>query len=65
MDADPQGHLSTGLGISKTTKVTQRQLVNKLGVSFRKIQKNMTEMVDCGEIIRIGSTRGGHWEVLK
>lgn len=51
--------------IRHNPKVTQRQLVNKLGVSFRKIQKNMTEMVDCGEIIRIGSTRGGHWEVLK
>lgn len=51
--------------IRHNPKVTQRQLVNKLGVSFRKIQRNMTEMVDCGEIIRIGSTRGGHWEVLK
>lgn len=51
--------------IRHNPKVTQRQLVNKLGVSFRKIQKNMKEMVDCGEIIRIGSTRGGYWEVLK
>ena len=27
VDADPQGHLSTGLGISKTTKVTLKTMI--------------------------------------
>lgn len=27
VDADPQGHLSTGLGISKTTKVTLKTMM--------------------------------------
>lgn len=49
--------------INENPKVTQRELVNKLGVSFRKIQQNMAEMVNAGEISRIGSNRGGHWEV--
>lgn len=51
--------------IDKNCKVTQRQLVDMLGVSFRQIQQNMADMVSGGEIIRVGSNRGGHWEVLK
>lgn len=51
--------------INENSKVTQRELVGKLGVSFRQIQQNMAEMVSTGEILRIGSKRSGHWEVLK
>ena len=51
--------------INENPKVTQRELVGKLGVSFRQIQQNMAEMVSTGEILRIGSNRSGHWEVLK
>ena len=51
--------------INENPKVTQRELVGKLGVSFRQIQQNMAEMVSAGEISRIGSNRSGHWEVLK
>lgn len=51
--------------INENPKVTQRELVDKLGVSFRQIQQNMAEMISAGEISRIGSNRGGHWEVLK
>jgi len=51
--------------IKENPKVTQRELVGKLGVSFRQIQQNMAEMVCAGEILRIGSNRSGHWEVLK
>ncbi len=51
--------------INDDPKITQRALVGKIGVSFRQIQQNMSEMVSSGEIIRIGSNRSGHWEVLK
>ena len=51
--------------INENPKVTQRELVGKLGVSFRQIQQNMAEMVSAGEISRIGSNRSGQWEVLK
>lgn len=51
--------------INENPKVTQRELVDKLGVSFRQIQQNMAEMISAGEISRIGSNRGGRWEVLK
>lgn len=51
--------------IGENPKVTQRELVSKLGVSFRQIQQNMAEMVSVGEISRIGSNRSGYWKVLK
>lgn len=51
--------------IGENPKVTQRELVSKLGVSFRQIQQNMAEMVSDGEISRIGSNRSGYWKVLK
>ena len=51
--------------IKENPKVTQRELVGKLGVSFRQIQQNMTTMVNAGEISRIGSNRSGYWEVIK
>lgn len=50
--------------IKENPKVTQRELVGKLGVSFRQIQQNMAEMVCAGEISRIGSNRSGYWQVL-
>ena len=51
--------------IEENPKVTQRELVSKLGVSFRQIQQNMAEMVSVGEISWIGSNRSGYWKVLK
>lgn len=51
--------------IGENPKVTQRELVSKLGVSFRQIQQNMAEMVSVGEISRIGSNRSGYWKILK
>ncbi len=51
--------------INENPKITQRQLVGKLGVSFRQIQQNMAAMVNAGEISRIGSNRSGYWEILK
>ena len=53
------------VAIKENSKITQRQLVVKLGVSFRQIQQHMAELVCDGEIARIGSNRGGHWEILK
>lgn len=39
--------------IKENQKVTQRELVGKLGVFFRQIQQNMAEMVSASEILRI------------
>lgn len=38
------------VAIVENSKVTQRELVVKLGVSYRQIQQNMAEMVSAGEI---------------
>ncbi len=51
--------------VLEDSKVTQRELVVKLGVSYRQIQQNMAEMVSDGEIVRVGSNRSGHWEIIE
>ena len=51
--------------ILEDSKVTQRELVVKLGVSYRQIQQNMAEMVSGGEIVRVGSNRSGYWEIIE
>lgn len=53
------------IAIVENSKVTQRELVVKLGVSYRQIQQNMAEMVSDGEIVRVGSNRSGHWEIIE
>ncbi len=61
-DVNSDVKLKIKAAIDDNPKVTQRELVVLLGVSFRQIQQNMAEMVSDGEIIRIGSNRSGHWE---
>ena len=51
--------------ILEDSKVTQRELVVKLGVSYRQIQQNMAEMVSGGELVRVGSNRSGYWEIIE
>ena len=53
------------VAINENPKVTQRELVVKLGVSFRQIQQNMAALVRDGEIVRVGSNKGGHWEIVE
>lgn len=53
-DVNSDVKLKIKAAIDDNPKVTQRELVVLLGVSFRQIQQNMAEMVSDGEIIRIG-----------
>lgn len=64
-DVNSDVKLKIKAAIDDNPKVTQRELVVLLGVSFRQIQQNMAEMVSDGEIIRIGSNRSGHWEIVE
>lgn len=64
-DVNSDVKLKIKAAIDDNPKVTQRELVVLLGVSFRQIQQNMVEMVSDGEIIRIGSNRSGHWEIVE
>lgn len=51
--------------IANNPYVTIRELSEITGLSIAGIEKNMRQLKEKGLILRIGSDKGGHWEVLK
>ena len=39
-------------------------LAQRLGISSRKIEENLSALKAKGRLHRVGSDRGGHWEVV-
>ncbi|MCK5808909.1 DUF1016 family protein, partial [bacterium] len=50
--------------ISKDNHITIKELSKKVGIAEKNIEKNIAKLKLLGIIKRIGSARGGHWEVL-
>ncbi len=50
--------------ILENRNVTQEQLSEIVGITVRNIQTNMKKLKEMGVLIRIGSRKGGYWEVL-
>jgi ATP-dependent DNA helicase RecG len=50
--------------IRDNNRVSARQLSKKVGISQRKIEENIVKLRNKKIIKRIGSPRGGHWEVF-
>ncbi len=46
-------------------KISRLKISEKLGINPSAKQKHITKLKDKGIIKRIGSDKGGHWEVLK
>lgn len=51
--------------IEKSNNITQKELAIMLEVTERTIQRNTTILQEQGLLERIGSTKSGHWEVIK
>ena len=49
--------------ISKNQKLTIKEIADKLGLSRRQGERIIADMRDEGLIRRIGSARGGYWEI--
>lgn len=45
--------------------ITQKELVEKTGMSLRTIKRNIKELKEKGYIERIGSKKTGYWKVIK
>ena len=45
------------------SKITQKELTDRLGVSKRTVQRMIESLVREDKVIRVGSKRSGHWEV--
>jgi len=50
--------------ILENKNVTQEQLSEIVGITVRNIQTNMKKLKEMGVLRRIGSKKGGYWEVL-
>ena len=46
-------------------RITQMEIASETGLSRRGVEWNLKEMKKKGQIKRIGSDKGGHWEVVK
>ena len=49
--------------INKNPYFSSRELAPLVGISQRKIQENIAKLKEQGIIKRIGSPKGGHWEI--
>ena len=49
--------------IKKNPKISKRELSEKIGISTTAIDKNITTLKKKKMIKRLGSAKGGHWEV--
>jgi predicted HTH transcriptional regulator len=46
-------------------KITQKRLASETGISVRTVARVLKRLRDTGIIVRIGSARSGHWEIVK
>ena len=51
--------------ILHTPKISARELSGIVGISQRKIEQNISRLKNSGLLKRVGSAKGGYWEVIK
>ncbi len=51
--------------LRKTPKLTRRDLAEKLGITDNGVKYHLDKLKAAGAIRHVGSTKAGHWEVLK
>ncbi|MBQ1197018.1 MAG: Fic family protein [Spirochaetaceae bacterium] len=50
--------------LKENPKLSAKKLSEKIGITSRAVEKQLTNLVQKGLIKRIGSPKGGHWEIL-
>lgn len=51
--------------LKQSNHLSARELAERIGISARKVEANLAKLKVLGYLRRIGSAKGGHWEVLK
>ena len=51
--------------IKSKPSITAENMATNLNISKRAIEKNLSQMRTSGLIQRVGSTKSGHWEIIK
>ena len=49
--------------IKADPRITQKQIVDKTGLTRRGVEWNLRKLKNEGRLKRIGPAKGGHWEV--
>lgn len=49
--------------IQENPKITQNAMAEKLNITSSAVKKSMKEIVNVGILVRIGTNKGGYWEV--
>lgn len=50
--------------ISADGQITIPEIAEHLGISTRAVEKQISKLKDENRIMRVGSPKGGHWEVI-
>ena len=51
--------------IRKNSRITAKELVQATGLSLAGVKYNLTKLKKENLLRRIGSDKGGHWEILE
>jgi len=51
--------------IKANTRITIKELAEHLNLSARAIEKNISKLKTENRIVRIGSDKGGHWNIIQ
>ena len=50
--------------LKEDSYLTAKDLSDKIGIAQRNIEKNIKVLKDDGRLIRCGSAKGRHWEII-
>lgn len=51
--------------IRENPKISQVQIAEQMGYSSRQVKRIVNSLKEKGKLVRIGTAKGGHWEVIK
>lgn len=51
--------------IAANPETTAREIARVLGLTLRAVEKQISKLQESGRLQRIGSDKGGHWEVVQ
>jgi ATP-dependent DNA helicase RecG len=51
--------------IEKNKHITAKEIASIIKISHRKVQENMLKLKFLGILLRIGSPKGGYWQIIK
>jgi len=50
--------------VGRDKYITASEIAREIGISHRKVQENMAKLKEVGSLKRIGSAKGGHWQLI-